>query len=347
MTRPGVVLALAAAALLAFAVGAGAQLGGDDARSGARARIEAGPGAPQPDAAGRSTPAECVARLRAASADAGEGAPRLVDVCADLAREIESGDWAPALAPIGPGELTARPFQDLVEVMAHYERRPYAAGLELEELDAVVESLRPFQPVAELSLWDRFRDWIRKQLGLDEPSSGGGLIEWLRSLSIPEEWARMIVYVIAVTIVIGVLVVAVNELRVSGVLGGDAGGRNGRTPRGEPAWVKRMPPTVEAVKRSPPARQPVLMLTLLLERLQGRFGERVRDSLTHRELASAAATLGVRTHGELEAVAGAAERVTYAGWRPEPAEVEPVIAQGLAVLDELDADREQDTANPR
>src|SRR5690606_2782398 len=83
-------------------------------------------------------------------------------------------------------------------------------------------------------------------------------------------------------------------------------GRNGRTPRGEPAWVKRMPPTVEAVKRSPPARQPVLMLTLLLERLQGRFGERVRDSLTHRELASAAATLGVRTHGELEAVAGAA-----------------------------------------
>src|SRR5690606_2782399 len=82
-------------------------------------------------------------------------------------------------------------------------------------------------------------------------------------------------------------------------------------------------------------------------RRQGRFGERVRAGVTHRELASAAATLGVRTHGELEAVAGAAERVTYAGWRPEPAEVEPVIAQGLAVLDELDADREQDTANPR
>lgn len=348
MTRPRVLLALAAAApLLAFAVGAGAQSGGDGARSGSGAQAETGPGIPQAGEGERTAPAVCVARLRASSADAGEGAPRLADVCADLAREIESGEWAPALAPIGPGELTARTFQDLVDVMAHYERRPYATSLAVDELDAVVESLRPFQPVAELSLWDRLREWIRKRLGLDEPGRGGGLIDWLSSLSIPDEWVRTIVYVLAITIVIGVLVVAVNELRVSGVLGRRAGGRDGATTRRVPAWATRMPPTIGAVKGAPPARQPVLLMTLLLERLQERFGERVRESLTHRELVAAAATLGLRTHGELAAVAGAAERVTYAGWRPGPAELEPVIAQGEAVLGELEGEREHDTANPQ
>lgn len=318
MTRAGAALVLVLAALLlAPAFDASAQ-------------SRTGPG--------RSAAAECAERLRAASEDgSSEGAPRLADVCADLAEQLDYGEWAPALGSIGAGELTARPFRELVDLMGHYERRPHATGLAIDELEAVVDALRPFEPVAELSLWDRIREWLRKRLGLDERDDGGGLLAWLRNLSIPDAWIRTIVYVLGITVVIGALVVAVNELRLSGVLGGRGSRRDGRKDGEVPPWAKRVPLTYDAVKRAPPVRQPALLLGLLVERLRGRFGDAVRDSLTHRELAAAAETLGVRRRDELEAVASAAERVTFSGWRPEPSDAERVLAQGKAVLDELEA----------
>lgn len=328
MIRRGVVLVLVLVApLLALAERAGAQ----------------SVGAPTLAAA-----ADCAVRLRAASASGeAEGVPRLADVCANLAREIDAGDWAETLGVMRAGNLTSRPFEELVDVMGHYERRPFATGLAVEELGAVVESLRPFEPMAELSLWDRLREWLRERLGLDDSSSGGGLIDWLRNLSIPDEWVRTIVYVLGITIVIAALVVVANELRVRGVFG-DRGGARRREAAGiVPAWEKRMPLSLDVVTRAPPTRQPALLLAMLVERLRTRFGEGVRDSMTHRELAAAASALGLRRSGELEAVASAAERVTFAGWRPEPVDVEPVIAKGKAALDELDAHPETATASPR
>jgi hypothetical protein len=149
------------------------------------------------------------------------------------------------------------------------------------------------------------------------------------------------VYVLGITVVIAALVVLVNELRVSGVFGG--GSERARVRGGTayvPAWAKRAPLTLEGVRRAPAARQPALLLEMLVERLRARFGDAVRDSLTHRELADAAGALGVQSRGELDAVASAAERVTFAGWQPEPPDVETVISKGKAVLDELEAERE-------
>lgn len=327
MSRARAVLVLAVAApLLAFAAGASAQSTfGDGAAL-----------------------ADCIARLRAGNGTGGEaGEPRLAEVCADLAREIEAGKWAPALGQIRPGALTARPFQDLVDLMAHYERAPRETALAVDRLDMLVESLRPFEPVAELSLWERILGWLRERLGLDDGSGTGGVLEWLRNLSIPEEWVRTIVYVFGLTIVIAVLVIAANELRVGMRLGGGSGRRHGWTTGEVPPWAKRIPVTFDAVKRAPPMRQPALLLGLVVERLRERFGDGLRDSLTHRELAAAAATLGVRRRDDLEVVVAAAERVTYAGWHPEPADVEPVIAHGKAVLDELDAARPAESASRR
>src|SRR5690606_8716237 len=128
---PGL-LGLFAASLLAPFVSAGAQTATDPS-------VEA---------------AECAARLRAASrADAGQNTPRLADVCADLAEAIESGVWGGALGPVGAEDLSARSFEELVDLMAYYERAPSETTLADDELAAVVESLRPFEPVPEQSLW--------------------------------------------------------------------------------------------------------------------------------------------------------------------------------------------------
>src|SRR5690606_17439821 len=79
---------------------------------------------------GGAAVADCLARLRARDGTGGEGgAPRLGDVCPDLAREIEAGPWAPVLGRTPAGTLTARPFEDLVDVIAHYERASDAAVL--------------------------------------------------------------------------------------------------------------------------------------------------------------------------------------------------------------------------
>ncbi|HEX6994515.1 MAG TPA: hypothetical protein VF339_10265 [Gammaproteobacteria bacterium] len=326
MSRAGVVLVLAAVPLLAFAADANAQSG----------------------FGGDTDVADCAARLRAGDGTGGEGgAPRLVDVCADLAREIEAGKWAPALGRTPAGALTARPFEDLVDLIAHYERVPDRTDLEVDELEALVDSLRPFEPVAELSLWERIREWLRERLGLDDAGGAGGVLEWLRNLSIPGEWVRALVYLLGFAIVIAALIVAANELRISGVLRGGRDRRRGRAAGGVPPWATRVPVTFDGVKRAPAVRQPALLLALVVERLKERFGDRVRDSLTHRELVAAAARLGVRRRDELEAVVVAAERVTFADWHPGPADVEPVIAHGKAVLDELDAGRPPGTASGR
>jgi len=322
------VLAVVAPLLASFAAGASAQ---SVSGEGAGAAVD-----------------DCLARLRARDRTGGEGGmPRLADVCADVAREIEAGKWAPALGRIRAGALTARPFEDLVDLIAHYERATDADVPSIDELVTVVESLRPFEPVARLSLWDRIREWLRERFGTGDASDAGGVLDWLRKLSIPDAWVQKIWYALGFVIVIVALLIAANELRVSGVLRGSRRRRHGWTTDDVPPWAKRAPLTLDAVIRAPPARQPALMLSLVVERLEGRFGDVVRDSLTHRELAAAAATLGVRRRDELEAVVGAAERVTFAGWQPEQGDVEPVIANGRAVLDELDAEPTADAASPR
>lgn len=325
MTRRGVVVLVLAALLVAPVGNAVAQ---SDADAGVGAEAERA--------------AVCAGRLRAASeVDEAPEELRLADVCADFADEIESGAWGDALGSTSAEELSARPFEELAELMAHYQQAPSETGLAVEELAAVVESLRPFEPVAELSLWERIRDWIREALGLDEATGAGGIIAWLRNLSIPAEWVRTIFYVLGITVVIAALIVAVNELRVGGLLGGgDAGPRDSGRLRPAPAWATRVPLTLEGVRRAPTANQPALLLAMLVERLRTRFGDGIRDSLTHRELSAAAGPLGLRRRNELDAVVSAAERVTFAGWRPDPADVEPVFSQGKAVLEELESERE-------
>jgi len=188
-------------------------------------------------------------------------------------------------------------------------------------------------------------EWLKERLGFGD-SGSGGLVEWLRNLPIPDEWVRTLVYVLGITIVVAALIVALNELRVSGVLG------RGAQPRGTSrtglveAWTSSIPRSLDAVRKAPTAQQPVLLLALLVERLRTRYGEQVRDSMTHRELVSAADAFSIERRGDFAAVVSAAERVTYASWRPDADEVEPVLSKGRGVLDELESAAPAGPADP-
>ena len=81
----------------------------------------------------------------------------------------------------------------------------------------------------------------------------------------------------------------------------------------------------------------MLLLALVLDRLRARGVQPLRDSLTHRELLGAA-HLTAQQSAAFGAVLDAAERVTFADWRPAEVDVEPVLARGRQLLSSLSAE---------
>jgi hypothetical protein len=297
---------------------------------------------------------DCAARLaeaRVAAADrdetagttdaspaAAEAQPVLGDVCPDLADAIDSGGWGALLDSGTAHALDARSFAQLIERVERYERAPASAPRpSATELAAVVASFRPFEPVPQLSLWDRMVRWIEQRLGLDRMQPGDRLIAWLRSLSIAD-WGRVVVFIVAVVVALGVLVgmalAAARMLR--------EGSQRGFTPRARRANERHDGASPAAAadpadwRHAPVRRRPALMLAMLVERLRSRTRNGLRDSLTHRELIAAAADLAAPQRASFESVAAAAERVTFADWSPAADDIEPVLARGEALLDELE-----------
>lgn len=282
--------------------------------------------------------AECAERLRKADAEparaADEGPARLEQMCADLAGGLDEVVWGRALVSVRPEELSARALRELVGLIEHYGReRANLAAFRADDLSRIVDSLGPFEPIAELSPWERMLRWIERRLGLDDESGGNRLADWLRSIAFPSKWVPTIVAALGALAVAGVLAVVLNEIRARrsrplARFGGVGAGARRSVPRG-----------IDDVRAAPPSRQPGLLLALVIDRVRARFGVDVRDSMTPRELAVALGTIGIERRDDLEAVVAAAERAAFAGWRPRPADIDAVIGRGRAVLDELDDDR--------
>ncbi|HEX5420485.1 MAG TPA: hypothetical protein VFY39_10840 [Gammaproteobacteria bacterium] len=266
---------------------------------------------------------------------------RLGNACPELAKTLAAGSWGASFAGKGAADLTAVELRQLIELVRHYEAAP-AAGQKLAAADLrpIVAGLEPFDRPPKQSLWDRFLAKLRGWLGLDDRAANGWLANWLRRLSIPASWIRVIVYSLALLAVAGAAAVLLNELRRAGMLG-----RRGRRKDseakgfgvregGEPAAL-----TFEAVRRASPAKQPGLLFALIAAHLRTRFGERVRDSATHREIVRTAGSLGLVSAGPLGSVASAAESATFGGRVPPAEQLEAVLADGAAVLRELDEKR--------
>ncbi len=278
--------------------------------------------------------AVCAERLRAAEAPAepagGSGVARLADVCADLAAELDGEVWGEALVYTRAENLSARSFAELVELIEHYEQaRSDTSGLRIGELARIVESLGSLDPAAELSPWETIVSFVRQRLGLDESGDASRLLSWLRRVAIPGAWQRGIVVVLGLLALTVLVAAAAHELAARRARAARGCGGSEAAPH-EPLL------TIDDIARASPAKQPALLLGLLLARLRARFGDAVRDSMTPRELAARVGALGLSHRGDFEVVAAAAERVTFAGWHPQPGDAAAVLARARAVLDELD-----------
>jgi hypothetical protein len=287
---------------------------------------------------------DCLAAIQQRSTDAGAArpssveAPRLGDVCPELAAAIDQGTWGEALAGTSADDLSTTAFRTLTELVAAYQR-PGASDLELrsDALDESLAALKLGEPTAELTLWERIQRWFDEQFGSRSGDARGWLESWLEHLSLSERVVRYLVVVLGIALVVATVVVVVNELRVAGVLAGGVLRKysplSASAPEEEPHAVD-----FDDIARAPLARRPVLLLALVLERLRARNNAPLRDSLTHRELLGAAAGLNAEQSVAFATVVGAAERVTFGEWRPEERDVEGVVARGRALLSSFASD---------
>ena len=162
--------------------------------------------------------------------------------------------------------------------------------------------------------------------------SNAGSGEWLEDFSVSERWLTIALILLGITLLIATVLIVINELRATGIIGRhaapDAPAAEGAAFDVEMQRVR----TIEDVRRAPLARQPVLLLALVLDRLQRRAP--IPHSATHRELLTRA-DLGAAQRLAFAAVVGAAERATFGGWQPATHELAELLAGGESLVRDL------------
>lgn len=291
----------------------------------------------------------CLAALEAPAIADEAGAATIGEACPDFAAALADNIWGELLPADGVSTLGAAALSDLTTLAGRYAGTPAGEVSAAGDLDAVVAQLRPFEPLAQPSLWERLFAWIGRWLDESTGETGDRFVEWLRNLVIPEQWNDVAVWAFALLALATVAVVVANEIRHAGVLRAGRRSAPGAGPGKGPHTRSGHALRLADLARLPPREQPPALLALVVDRLRARDPGAVRDSSTHREIAARFASAQARAgaHGEsaagarhaeaLAAVAGAAERVTFAGWVPQPQELEPVLASGRDLLAALDA----------
>jgi hypothetical protein len=280
--------------------------------------------------------ADCVAGLAAAgdAAAADDPAPVLRDHCPAFLDALTDSPWADNLPSGLPAYLERDGLEALIAATAPYAA-PEPRDISAERLDALVAALEPFVAEPEPSLWDRFVDWFN---GLFETDDGGRswLGELLASISIPEAVQKAMLYGILIVVVVFVLAILINELRIGGAFARRARRALGRVTITGRTRAEASVPTFDDIGRTPAiGRKIELLFTLVVDRVRQHYRGLLAPGLTHREIARAAGRLDTPARDSLAAIAGAAERVTYADWSPDDASWRRILADGEALVRRL------------
>ena len=286
---------------------------------------------------------DCVAKINALHAPDADAAvernrrpPTLGEVCPDVAAALAESPWGEALAGIAPDDLETSAFVELATLVAGYERPTGGAERrappDSAALNDVLAELKLEKPAA-LTIWQRIQQWYDERFGASSDEARGWLETLLRRFAPSEKWVGYLVIMLGIVLVAATIAIVHNELRVAGVFRG--GMLRKYSPLGQSSESEpEKPRDFDDVARAPLARRPVLLLALVLERLRARGVLPLRDSLTHRELLRAA-RLSAQQSVAFGAVLDAAERVTFADWRPAEPDVAPVLARGRELLSSL------------
>ena len=173
---------------------------------------------------------------------------------------------------------------------------------------------------APLTIWQRIQQWYDEHFGASGDEARGWLEQWLQRFAPSDTFVSYFVILLGIVLVAVTVAIVYNELRVAGVLAGGVFRKYSPLAPAAPDSEPERPRSFDDLTRAPLARRPVLLLALVLDRLRARGVPALRDSLTHRELLGAA-RLTAPQSAAFGAVLDAAERVTFADWRPAEADV--------------------------
>jgi len=257
--------------------------------------------------------------------------PGLDELCPEVHAGISASRLGPWLLPewaewVPPKKLER--YRDLLT------EEPSASGPRPDTgaVPAIVRETESAQAAPKRTLWERFKDWVRSLIDRPDASKNDNwLSKWLDKHVPGEKLVEGILYVLLAALVFGIAWIVYSELRAAGLLDR---WRNRRKDRAADAAAPAAPgpPTLAGASD---AEAPSILLTLLVGELRrlGRVND--RQSMTHRELGSAA-RFDAASEGEaFRGVLGAAERLRYDSAPPAPTVLRQVLDAGRALLESL------------
>ena len=197
---------------------------------------------------------------------------------------------------------------------------------------AIVKETESAQAAPKRTLWERFKDWVRSLI--DKPDarrSDNWLTKWLDEHVPGQKLVEGILYVLLAALVAGIAWIVYTELRAAGLLDRWRRRQGARAARCGGAGVGK---TADARRRE--RCRGALDSACAAGRELRRLG-RVQDrqSMTHRELGSAARFDAAAEGETFRNVLGIAERLRYDAAPPATTTLRQVIDAGRALLESL------------
>ena len=276
----------------------------------------------------------CLSRLDAVT---DVGYARIAARCPDLTQALlhsPAAAWLPADWNQPDNDLSARGLADLRAQLAREMLGTPAArqAPDTTHVAAVLAAVTDSATVSP-SRWTRFKDWLRRALTpRRQAADDGWLRRWLEDL--PETtWSviRWIALALVVAIAAGI---ALNELRVAGLIG-----RRARTARLAAAQSGSgdNPLSLAEINRAALSARPGMLLEFIAARLAAEDRLPATRAFTARELWRRARLPDERARTPLAQLAGVSEQVRFSDVRVPPAQLDAAVADGRSVLATLDA----------
>jgi hypothetical protein len=276
--------------------------------------------------------------------DVDVGYDRIVGRCPVLVRRLqESGAaaWLPVDWQRPGNDLSAGGLRELRELLVRELRVSAPEGAHHPGTQHVGDILASLVRVDEehSGWWARTRAWLRNLFAsTDEAADEGWLGRMTGHSGVSQTVLELVSYIALALVVVLTLVIVANELRVSGVWGGDKRRRGGVRGAGSRTATAAglggaAPLDWEGVQSSPLAQRLGLLFELVIARLNERGGARLSRGLTVRELLSAAPLADERDRKRLGALARASERVRFSEVVVSEAEVAEVVEEGRLLLE--------------
>jgi len=270
--------------------------------------------------------------------------------CPDLARRIEASGWAVWLPRDWkrPGnDLSAGGLRQLAELLASGDgaRSAGTRQLNVTALPAVLASLAGDRANESRGWWNRTKAWLREVFERGEEEDDDWFSHFVAQNGLSQVALELVSYVALALVVVLAVLILVNELRVSGLLGRlrrrfVGRGRPGVQGAGVVARIEGGAAacrTWAEVEQADRAVQPRLLLELVLWRLTetGRLPQ--SRGLTVRELTHAALLSDEVDRERLANLARMSERVRFSDAEVSSAGVAAALQGGRVLLERLSA----------